>query len=596
MKVALVGAELEENLGLRYMAAALEGKGHEVELIPFNRESDIPAVVAQVTAGKPDITGLSMVFTGRAREFCRLAQTLRDEGYRGHLIAGGHFACLNSERLLSEFPAFNSVALGEGEDIIGALADRPDDLSRIAGICYRTPDGTIVRNPAAGNPENLDALPFPKRTTFHNYFGKPIANILSSRGCYRDCAFCSINAWYKQGGGKKFRLRSIENLVAEMKELYFRHGIRIFNFHDDNFFHPHPETAVQRFDQLRTSLRREGIEEIAFAVKARPDSITPEAISILDGLGLFRVFLGVENASVRGLRHLNRKCSLEEILKALTILNDFDIHIAYNLLMFEPDTLLADIMTNLRFMERHMENPFNFCRAEVYAGTGLEAKLRQENRLLGDYFGFDYRIKDPRSEAFHQIANYAFFDRNFDDMGLHYLNMQVDFLFQVLRRFQPERLTMTLRGAVRNFVKETNLDTYQYLCRIYDFVVDCSPGDDIAIRAFAKEMRHGVDAKSAELKSRGEYLLHWLEETNAGRGRQAEEPLSRPTPVAKPPRRALPVPYQGPASLENFDFLSPDMGWVDGQQTFGLFPDAIPYTAFKEQLAKYQEEGGDIPA
>ena len=29
---------------------------------------------------------------------------------------------------------------------------------------------------------------------------------------------------------------------------------------------------------------------------------------------------------------------------------------------------------------------------------------------------------------------------------------------------------MTLRGAVRNFVKETNLDTYQCLCRIYDFV------------------------------------------------------------------------------------------------------------------------------
>jgi hypothetical protein len=38
------------------------------------------------------------------------------------------------------------------------------------------------------------------------------------------------------------------------------------------------------------------------------------------------------------------------------------------------------------------------------------------------------------------------------------------------------------------------------------------------------------------------------------------------------------------------------MGWVDGLQTFGLFPDAIPYTAFKEQLAKYHAEGGDIPA
>ena len=77
MKVALVGAELEENLGLRYMAAALEERGHQIELVPFNTGDDIAAAVKQVIAFAPDITGLSMVFTGRAREFCRLAQTLR---------------------------------------------------------------------------------------------------------------------------------------------------------------------------------------------------------------------------------------------------------------------------------------------------------------------------------------------------------------------------------------------------------------------------------------------------------------------------------------------------------------------------------------
>ncbi len=403
------------------------------------------------------------------------------------------------------------------------------------GLCYRKPDGSISINPSIGNPEDLDALPFPKRTTFQNYFGKSIANVLSSRGCYRDCAFCSINAWYKQSGGKKFRLRSIENLVAEMKGLYFRHGIRIFNFHDDNFFHPDPKTAVQRFDRLRSALRREGVEGIAFAVKARPDSITPEAISILDDLGLFRVFLGVENASVRGLRHLNRKCAVDQILNALKVLNDFDTHVAYNLLMFEPDTLLDDILINLRFMERHMDNPFNFCRAEVYSGTGLEEKLRAENRLLGDYFGFDYRIRDPQSEAFHQIANYAFFDRNFDDMGLHYLNMQVDFLFQVLRRFQPGLLTMTLRAAVRNFVKETNLDTYQCLCQIYDFVADCFPADELQIRVFAKEMRTHVDNRSEELKAKGEFLLKWLEEINAG----GSKSYSSPRFPSRVPRRPV---------------------------------------------------------
>jgi len=593
MKVALVGAEHEENLGLRYMAAALERRGHQVELVPFNTERDIPSAVKQVTAYAPEITGLSMVFTGRAREFCRLAQALREQGYGGHLIAGGHFACLNCERLLRDFPAFDSVGLGEGEEIVCALADHLNNPSQVSGLCYRASDGSIVVNPSAGNPENLDALPFPKRISFQNYFGKPIANILSSRGCYRDCAFCSINAWYKQGGGKKFRLRSIENLIAEIKELYFRHGIRIFNFHDDNFFHPRSETAVQRFDELRSALKRERIDGIAFAVKARPDSITKEAISILDELGLFRVFLGVENASVRGLRNLNRKCTLDHILNALEILNDFDVHIAYNLLMFEPDTRLEDILVNLRFMERHMENPFNFCRAEVYAGTGLEAKLRAENRLLGDYFAFDYRIKDPRAEAFHQIANYAFFDRNFDDMGLHYLNMQVDFLFQVLRRFRPELLTMTLRAAVRSFVKETNLDTYQCLCQIYDLVVDDAHGDDLLMRAYAKEMRERVDYKSLELKAKGEALLQWLEETNAGEGQQGGMTTSPPFTMARLPQIPNPIPYHGLDSLQKIDFLGPEMRWVDGLQPFGLSPAAIPYTTtFKEHLAKQREERG----
>ena len=112
MKVALVGAELEENLGLRYMASSLEHAGHEVAIVAFNSENDLPDTVAQIEAFHPEITGLSMVFTGRAREFCHLAGALREAGYRGHLIAGGHFASFNCERLLQDFPAFDSIGLG----------------------------------------------------------------------------------------------------------------------------------------------------------------------------------------------------------------------------------------------------------------------------------------------------------------------------------------------------------------------------------------------------------------------------------------------------------------------------------------------------
>jgi len=69
MRVSLVGAELEENLGLRYMAAALEAAGHEADVVPFATQFEIPDVVRRILAFQPVIAGLSMVFTGRGREF-----------------------------------------------------------------------------------------------------------------------------------------------------------------------------------------------------------------------------------------------------------------------------------------------------------------------------------------------------------------------------------------------------------------------------------------------------------------------------------------------------------------------------------------------
>jgi methylmalonyl-CoA mutase cobalamin-binding subunit len=90
------------------MAAALESAGHQADIVPFATEYEIPDVVRQILQDQPDITGLSMVFTGRGREFCRLAQALRAAGYRGLLVGGGPFASFNCERLLQDYPAFDA--------------------------------------------------------------------------------------------------------------------------------------------------------------------------------------------------------------------------------------------------------------------------------------------------------------------------------------------------------------------------------------------------------------------------------------------------------------------------------------------------------
>lgn len=523
MKVALIGAELEENLGLRYIASSLEKELNDVKIIPFNTFYDISKVISTVLDFSPEIVGLSMVFTSRAREFCKLSMELRNAGFRGHIIGGGSFAAFNASNLLSNFKSFNSIGYTEGEEIMCDLTKSLNDLSKVPGIYYRDRNNQIIKTKCRPGGEDINLLPFPKRTSFHSYYGHPIASILSSRGCWRNCLFCSINAWYEHNGKTKFRLRSIDNFVSELKQLYFEYNVRIFNIQDDNFFLPSLEKSLKRFIELRDKIQKAGITNIAIAVKARPDSIREDLISVLHDLGLFRVFLGVENASEHGLRNLNRKCSIDQIQSALDILNRNDIHVAYNLLMFEPDSTLEDIKINLDFFETHIDNPQNFCRAEAHAGTGLEAKLIREGLIKGDYFGIDYRIKDPYVEVFHKIANYAFLNRNFSDNGLHYFNMQVDFSYQLLRRLYPELLNQTIRSYARNFIKRTNLDTYHFLSNIYDFVVNLNSIDAFEVQKFAATMRKKVDENSSRLRREGESIIELFDTVYSERNAKVKQ-------------------------------------------------------------------------
>src|SRR5690348_10653903 len=108
-RVALVGPEFEENLSLRYLASSLRVGGFQPEILPFNRDRDLPQIVAEVMADPPLLVGLSLAFQWRAKDFLALALALREAGYRGHITAGGHFATFASRELLRDFPELDSI-------------------------------------------------------------------------------------------------------------------------------------------------------------------------------------------------------------------------------------------------------------------------------------------------------------------------------------------------------------------------------------------------------------------------------------------------------------------------------------------------------
>lgn len=509
MRVALVGAEFEENLAVRYLWAALEAAGREVIPIVFNEAGQTEAAARQLAESGAELAGFSMVFTYRARQFARLASRARELGYAGFCVAGGHFAAFNAERLLQDVPAFDAVACGEGEHICCALAnaleqDRP--LSAVAGLVWR--DGTaIANNHSAAKPLDLDELPRPPRKRpLDDYLGIGITNILSSRGCSYRCAFCSIAAWHRLCGGPRLRLRAVDAVADEMATLH-RDGARIFNFHDDNFFPPTKAARWERVRALRSALAERGLQRIAFAIKSRPDTVEEDLFGLLKSLGLFRVFLGIEAGSTTSLAQLGRSQTLRDNERALAVVNQLDIHTCFNLLLFNPDSTLQDVAANVAFLRRNRDNPMNFCRTEIYAGTPLERRLRAGGRLRGDYWGYDYIMADPRAQALFEVVYPCFEERNYGDRGLHHLTMQVDYEHQLLSHFFGPR--EALRRRVKAYVRAVNGNTAGHLERLVDAIARL---DDPATHVADLVARHRprLRADDAELTSRGQRLLEEL--------------------------------------------------------------------------------------
>ncbi|MCC6528149.1 MAG: cobalamin-dependent protein [Polyangiaceae bacterium] len=513
MRVALVGPEIEENLALRYIAASLEAAGHEARLFDFHRAEQTRSVAAAIVAYAPELVGLSMIFTLRAREFVAVARELRALGYAGHVTAGGHFAALHPAELLAEGPWLDSVIAGEGEAPMVELARSLHAPERVAGLSRRDAAGSVVCTPPRPNSRDLDDRPWPTRPErFHAYLGQPIANLLSSRGCYANCSFCSIHAFHRDNGGMRFRQRAVTAVADEMAHLYHARGVRIFNFQDDNLLMPRARDNLARFGELGRALEARGVRQIGLQAKGRPDSIDAEVIDLLASLGLFRMFLGVETDAVSGLRTLGRGATREDNHRALEVLRARAIHTCFNLLVFDPDSSFEAVRQNLDFMRRQSYFPLNFCRVEIYSGTPLEQRLRAEGRLLGDHYGYAYAIREPGVQLAYELFRAVFWARNFGTGGLHHESMKLDYKYHLLAHFWPERASRALEHQVKGLVFELNRHSAALMGRIVDFAeADAAPSPEVRARLraelgaerehFDRELGGRIDAVEREVEA-----------------------------------------------------------------------------------------------
>ena len=378
MRILLAGPEYEENLSIRYLSSALRAAGHDTVIAAFNEREDIPAMVA--AADGAAIAGLSLCFQSRAREFFELARALKAAHPEVLVVVGGHYASCAAEDILAHQPAIDLIVIHEGEGTLcelAGLSDRsPAHLAAIRGIVFRD-GGRIVFTPPRPMIEELDRLPAPDRSgPVRLLAGVPTSYLMGSRGCLGACDYCCITTLHRLVPGRRFRQRDPDRIADEMAELYHRRGTRQFIFHDDNFLVPSPDKNHARIDALKRGLDRRGVGEIALLIKCRPADVRPDVFARLKEMGLLRVFLGIESGSAAGLASLGRRQAVDDEEAAIRICNELGISVQYTIMTFHPEATPETIRADIAFMRRHIDNPLNFCRAEIYAGPPLERRTR----------------------------------------------------------------------------------------------------------------------------------------------------------------------------------------------------------------------------
>lgn len=479
--VALVGPEIEENLSLRYIASSLAAAGYRAELVPFNSEADFPSILDAILRAKepPLAVGISLAFQWRARDFLALAVALRDGGYRGHITMGGHFGTFAAHEIMTDFPEIDSIVKQEAEETMVALCravEAGSPLDAILGLALRKGDHVI----STGHPAlpDLATLPRPdRRGEPASCFGHGIAPLVSSRGCYANCSFCCIAAWHEQSlPGKRYRIREVDSVADEMVELKRGRGVDVFVFHDDNFFVPGHNRNKERFAALADALERKGIGDFATVVKARPTDCDPEVFSILKHrLNCIRVYIGIETDADQGLRTLRRWAKSSQNHKAIDLVRNLDLYTCYNMLVFDPDTTVADLERNIAFLRYAPEYPSNFGRVELYAGTPLLDRMQKEGRVRGDYLQWDYDLGSPDLERIFTLAMECFMPRNFGDDALNNRIMGTRFDVEVVRHFHKDVYDPRWLKEGKDLTAELSLDTCDGLEAIVEYVKSGAP-------------------------------------------------------------------------------------------------------------------------
>jgi anaerobic magnesium-protoporphyrin IX monomethyl ester cyclase len=206
-----------------YLAGALRAEGHEVFIYDaMTKHVGYEEIEKKILEIEPECVATTAITCTSldAQKVLELAKRLSPEI---KTICGGIHASYMYEEMLSLSDSIDYIVIGEGErtlpELISAIANK-GDVSKIKGIAYKK-DGVIERTEPRPFIEDLDGMPMAwdaldwQDYTYFIIPGSRLGAIATSRGCDKDCTFCSQRKFWHG----RWRARSPQDLIRELEEL-----------------------------------------------------------------------------------------------------------------------------------------------------------------------------------------------------------------------------------------------------------------------------------------------------------------------------------------------------------------------------------------
>lgn len=270
---------------------------------------------------RPDVVGITAL-TYEAPAVKILSDAVKEVLPGVPVVVGGPHATVFYDRLLEKTKTDIAV-IGEGEETFLDLVERirdGKDWKDAQGIAFRNEEGKIIRNQPRPPIMDLDSLPYPAwdmiDIPIYTRYGDmndylmawPYMFLFSSRACPYACYYCH------QIFGKKYRARSVESTLEEIRRLTRDHGVKEIHIIDDIF-----NIDLDRAKNICRGIIREGIKvSIAFPNGLRGDLLDAELIELLAKAGCYSITFAVETASSRLQKKIHKYADLDKLNWAIS--------------------------------------------------------------------------------------------------------------------------------------------------------------------------------------------------------------------------------------------------------------------------------------